>query len=76
MEELLEILEDMYPDVDFATEDELVSGKIFNSFDIISIIAEVNDVFDVSIPAEEITTENFDSAEALYRLIQRLQDEE
>lgn len=76
MEELLEILEEMYPDIDFATEDALVSGKIFNSFDIISIIAEVNDCFDVTIPAEEILTENFDSAEALYRLIQKLQDEE
>ena len=70
MEELLEILNDLHPDVDFETCDSLIDDKILDSFDIVTIIAEVNDRFDVTISAEKITPENFNSAEALYALIQ------
>ena len=52
MDELLEILTDLHPDVDFETCDTLIDDKILDSFDIVSIIAEVNDVFDITIPAE------------------------
>lgn len=76
MEELLEILSDLHPDVDFETCDSLIDDKILDSFDIVSIIAEVNDRFDVTISAEKITPENFNSAEALYALIQELEDED
>ena len=75
MNDLLEILTDLHPDVDFETCDTLIDDKILDSFDIVSIIAEVNDVFDVVIPAEEIVPENFNSAQALYDLIERLGDE-
>jgi acyl carrier protein len=76
MEELLEILNDLHPDVDFETCDSLIDDKILDSFDIVTIIAEVNDRFDVTISAEKITPENFNSAEALYALIQELEDED
>ena len=76
MDELLEILTDLHPDVDFETCDTLIDDKILDSFDIVSIIAEINDVFDVTIPAEEIVPENFNSAEALWDLIERLGDEQ
>lgn len=75
MDTLLEILQDLHPEVDFETCDTLVDDKIIDSFDIVSIISEVNEEFDVVIPAEEIIPENFNSAEALYDLIQRLGDE-
>jgi acyl carrier protein len=75
METLLEILQDLHPEVDFETCDTLVDDKIIDSFDIVSIISEINEEFDVVIPAEEIIPENFNSAEALYDLIQRLGDE-
>ena len=75
MDSLLEILQDLHPEVDFETCDTLVDDKIIDSFDIVSIISEVNEEFDVVIPAEEIIPENFNSAEALYDLIQRLGDE-
>ncbi len=48
---------------------------IKDSFDIVAIVAEVNNVFDVQIPAEELIPENFNSAKALYALIERLEDE-
>lgn len=75
MEDLLEILRDLHPDVDFETCDTLVDDKIIDSFDIVSIISEINDQFDVVIPAEEIIPENFNSAQALYELIERLEEE-
>ena len=75
MEELLSILEDLHPDIDFETCDTLIDDGIIDSFDIVSIIAEINDQFDVVIPAEEIVPENFNSARALYELIERLADE-
>lgn len=75
MEQLLEILEGLHPEVDFGICDTLVDDKIIDSFDIITIISEINEEFDVVIPAEEIIPENFNSAQALYDLIQRLADE-
>ena len=75
MEELLEILEELHDDVDYATCTTLIDDKILDSFDIVTIVAEVNNVFDVQIPAEELVPENFNSATALYALIERLEEE-
>lgn len=75
MEELLEILKGLHPEVDFETCDTLMDDKVLDSFDIVSIIAEVNEQYDVTISAEKILPENFNSAEAIYALIQELEDE-
>ena len=75
MNELIEILAELHPEVDFETCDTLIDDKILDSFDIISIVTDVNTVFDVAIPAEELIPENFNSASALYALIERLADE-
>ncbi len=74
MDKLLAFLNDLHPEVDFATEDALVDNGVLNSFDIVTIVAEVDDTFGVEIPAEELIPENFNSASALYALIQRLAD--
>ena len=76
MEELLAILEDLHSDVEYNTCDTLIDDKILDSFDIVTLIAEINSEFDVAIPAEEIVPENFNSAKALYALVERLLDEE
>lgn len=76
MEELLEILSDLHPEVDFETEIDLVDGGILDSFDIVSLISEINEEFDVTIGAAELTPENFNSAEAIYALIQKKLDDE
>lgn len=75
MDELLEILEDLHDDVDFTTCTTLIDDKILDSFGIVTIVAEVNNVFDVQIPAEELKPENFNSAKSLYALIERLEEE-
>jgi D-alanine--poly(phosphoribitol) ligase subunit 2 len=76
MENLIKILEGLHPDVDFRTCDTLIDEQVLDSFDIISLIAEIDTEFDVTIPAEEIIPENFNSAKALYALIERLSDED
>ena len=76
MNELLEILNGLHPEVDFETCESLIDDKILVSFDIIAIISEINEEFDVTISAEYIVPENFNSAKALYALIQKLEDED
>lgn len=76
MEELLQILSDLHPDVDFEVEENLIDDMILDSFDIVTLISEISENFDVTISAEHIIPENFNSAKALYELIQKLEDEE
>ena len=75
MNEIIEILSGLHPDIDFETANALVDGRILDSFDIVSLIAEINDNFDVAIPAEEIIPENFNSAEAIWSLVERLMED-
>lgn len=72
MEELIKILEDVRDDIDYASAKDLYDGKIFTSFDIIQLISTLDDEYDISIPASEIVPANFNSAEAIYALIQKL----
>lgn len=76
MQELLEILNELHPDVDFETAEGLVDKRIIDSFDIVTLISEIADAYDVQITAEEIVPENFNSASALYELIESKLDEE
>lgn len=76
MEKLLKILEQLHPEIDFNECNTLIDDKILDSFDIISIISEINEEYDVVIQAENIRPENFNSAKALYALIKKLEDEE
>lgn len=73
MEELLTILKEAKPDVDFSTENKLVDNSIFDSFDIVQLVMQLNEAFDIEIGAEEIIPENFNSADSIWQMIQRLQ---
>jgi acyl carrier protein len=75
MEALLDILQELHPEVDFETETALIDNKILDSFDIVTIVAEIDSEYDVQIPAVELIPENFNSAQALYALIERLMEE-
>ncbi len=76
MEELLSILKELHQDVDFTKEDKLIDNGILDSFDIVTLISEISEAYDITITAENIIPENFNSAQALYDLICRLEDEE
>jgi len=75
MEQLLAILKNMHPDVDFEEADDLIGEGVLDSLDIVTLITEINNTFDVSIPAEEVIPENFNSAASLWALIERLDEE-
>ena len=75
MDELKKILQEIRPDIDFEAEKALIDDGLLDSFDIISIVGEVNTAFDVDINVEYLLPENFNSMEAMYELICRLQDE-
>ena len=76
LDDVIEVLEDVREDIDYATECALIDNKIFDSFDILSAISALNEEFDVSIPAKDIVPENFNSAAAMCALVQRLADED
>lgn len=73
-EQLLEILNDLRPDVDFENEKALITDGVLDSFDIVSLVSELNAEFDISIGVEELEPENFNSIEAMEKLIEGLQD--
>ena len=75
MEELLEVLKKAVPKADWEAEGDLADDGIIDSIDIVSAIAEIMDFYDIEIPSEEMEPENFNSLEAIYELIQRMQEE-
>lgn len=75
MEALLNILSELHPDVDFNTAEGLIDNKVLDSFDIVTLVAEIDAEYDVSIPAEELVPENFNTAQAIYALIEKLLNE-
>lgn len=76
MEKLMGILRGMHPDVDFEAEERLIDDGILDSLDIVNLIMEISEEFDVTITARDILPEHFNSASALYALIQKLEDED
>lgn len=72
MDDFIKMLQKVKPGVDFAAETKLVDDGILDSLDIISIMAEIADVYGVVIPSEEIVPENFNSAAALKELVDDL----
>ena len=76
MDELLEILEEINPDVDYETEDNLIDGKVYDSFSIITLIGEICERFDIVISPKWMRNENFNSAEAMWTMIQSIMEED
>lgn len=72
MEELLDLLKGVRADVDFENETELIDDGILDSFDVVAIISEIEDRFGVQIRINELDPENFNSAESIWNLIQKL----
>ena len=76
MDDLLEILEEINPDVDYETEDNLIDGKVYDSFSIITLIGEICERFDIEISPKWMRNENFNSAEAMWTMIQSIMEED
>ena len=70
-EKVLEILLDVVPDVDFENEEDLVAGKIIDSFAVVAMVNELNDELDIDIPSREILPENFYSLDTIVALVEK-----
>lgn len=75
MDDLIKILLEVKPNVDYKKEKALVDDGIIDSLDIVSIISELSDAYDVVIPSTEIAPENFNSAESIYAMLERLKED-
>lgn len=75
MDELIELLEEVRDDVDFENCKTLIEDEILESFDIIQIVNAIDEKYDIEIPANEIMPENFNSAEAMFKMIERLKED-
>lgn len=73
--ELMKILKELRPDVDFNKETQLIDDGVLDSFDIVSLVAELNSAFDVEINVMDLMPENFNSVDAMIELITKLQEE-
>lgn len=75
MEKLLEILKGIRRDVDFENEKSLIDDGILDSFDVVSIISELDDAFGVQVRITELDPDNFNSAEAIWALVQSMKEQ-
>lgn len=73
-ETLLSILGDLHPELDFENEDALVTDGVLDSFDIVSLVAQINSEFDITVGIDELEPENFDSVDAMEKLVESLLD--
>ncbi len=75
-EKIIKILEGVRADVDFNKENQkLIDDEVLDSFDIISIVGELNEEFDIDISVDELLPENFNTPDAMVELITKLQEE-
>lgn len=74
MDAILDILNELNPDVDYRAHTDLVDARILDSLAILSLVAELEDTFDITIPAVEIIPQNFNSLEGLWAMVERLRD--
>lgn len=75
MEQLINLLKEIKPGVDFENCTSLIDDGYIASLDVVSIATAINDEFDVEITVVDIIPENFNSTEAMMKMIERLQDE-
>lgn len=74
MENVMQVLEELFPDIDFQGEQELVDAGVLTSLELVMLVGELNDRFNIEITAEDLVPENFNSASAIGALVERLQE--
>ena len=73
-EKILEILTDINSDIDFENEDALIDDELLDSFDIVSLVGELNDTFYINITVIDLVPENFNSIDSMVALVEKLSD--
>ena len=72
MEELRNLLKEKYPNIDFNSEMNLVSDGILDSIEVVSIIAEIEELFDIEISMEYIQPMYFESIESMWGMVEEI----
>ncbi|MDO4188405.1 MAG: acyl carrier protein [Lachnospiraceae bacterium] len=75
LEEIIDILKEVHAEIDYMTEDKLIDKRIFDSFDVVNVVGELMDAFDVEITAEHMIPANFNSAQAICELVETLSED-
>lgn len=75
MNELLEILNDIDDSIDWENEEGLIDRHLLDSFGVITLVSELEDAFSIEVEASEIIPNNFNSVQAMWKMITRLQEE-
>lgn len=73
MNKLINILTEIDDSIEWEKENGLIDDGLLDSFGVISLISELEDEFAINIEAADMVPENFNSAEAMYKMILRLQ---
>lgn len=76
MEQLMEILMEINPDVDYKNEKKLIDGKVLDSFSIVNLVSQISETFDIEISPKYLIPEYFNSVDAMWKMIQTILDEE
>jgi acyl carrier protein len=71
-EEILNILKGVRDDIDFENETMLIDDGILDSFDIISVVSELNEKFAIDITVDELEPENFNTVDAIVKLVESM----
>ena len=66
----MEILKKIKPKIDFKNSNDLVDDGVLDSIEIVEIITEIEEQFSIEIDPEQIDPDNFQSAEAMWVMIQ------
>ena len=74
-ETILEILEDLNDSVDFENAQAIIDDKLLDSFEIVALVTELRDAFDVDISPKWLIPVHFNSVEAMEHMIQTILDE-
>lgn len=74
-EGVLAVLQELHEDIDYEKEEALVDDRILDSFDLVTLVTELGEEFDVEITAKDFIPGNFNSVERLTRMVIRLLDE-
>ena len=72
MDDLMNVLSSIRPDVNFNEQSDLMDSGILDSLDIVALLAEIEEQMGVAVPFDELTPENFNDAQSIYALIERL----
>ena len=72
---ILGILQELHEDIDFEAEEKMVDDKVLDSFDLVTLVTELGEEFEVDITAKDFVAENFNSVDSLSTMIARLIEE-